>query len=227
MVASSAPDLTDPRYRAAIIDLLGAIGYGEISACERLTEDAGRAPQLADKVALLGLASAQFAKVAPILDQLAALGVEPYEAMEPFRAPIDQFHEYTAPSDWWESLVKAYVGDNLVRDFYREFAVYLDPTTQALITSTLAEDRSEFVVERVRAGIAADHTRAGRLALWGRRIMGEALTQTQRVAAERDALSDVLAGDVLAALDLATIADVFGRITQNHIRRMAALGLEH
>jgi hypothetical protein len=82
-------------------------------------------------------------------------------------------------------------------------------------------------VERVRAGIAADHTRAGRLALWGRRIMGEALTQTQRVAAERDALSDILAGDVLAALDLATIADVFGRITQNHIRRMAALGLEH
>ena len=118
MVASVAPDLTDPHYRAAIVDLLGAVGYGEISACERLTEDAGRAPSLADKLELLQLANAQFAKVNPILDGLRDLGVDPYDAMAPFQEPIDTFHEYTAPADWWESLVKAYVGDNLVRDFY-------------------------------------------------------------------------------------------------------------
>lgn len=227
MVASVAPDLSDPHYRAAIVDLLGAIGYGEISACERLTEDAGRAPSLADKLELLQLANAQFAQVTPILEGLRELGADPYEAMAPFRVPIDTFHEYTAPADWWESLVKAYVGDNLVRDFYREFAVHLDPRTRALITSTLVEDRSEFIVDRVRAGIQADHLIAGRLALWGRRIMGEALTQTQHVAAERDTLSEVLAGDVIGTLDLASIADIFGRITQRHIERMGRLGLEH
>jgi hypothetical protein len=222
-----APDLTDPRYRAAIVDLLGAIGYGEISACERLTEDAGRAPSLADKLELLQLANAQFAKVGPMLDGLRELGADPYAAMAPFQAPIDAFHEHTAPADWWESLVKAYVGDNLVRDFYREFAVHLDPATRSIIEATLVEDRSEFVVDRVRAGIEADHLIAGRLALWGRRIMGEALTQTQHVAAERDTLSEVLAGDVIGTLDLATIADIFGRITQRHIERMGKLGLEH
>lgn len=227
MVASVAPDLTDPRYRAAIVDLLGAIGYGEISACERLTEDAGRAPSLADKLELLQLANAQFAKVGPMLDGLRELGADPYAAMAPFQAPIDAFHEHTAPADWWESLVKAYVGDNLVRDFYREFAVHLDPATRSIIEATLVEDRSEFVVDRVRAGIEADHLIAGRLALWGRRIMGEALTQTQHVAAERDTLSEVLAGDVIGTLDLATIADIFGRITQRHIERMGKLGLEH
>lgn len=227
MVASVAPDLTDPHYRSAIVDLLGAIGYGEISACERLTEDAGRAPSLEDKLELLQLAHAQFAKVRPILDALGDLGVDCYDAMAPFQVPIDTFHEYTAPADWWESLVKAYVGDNLVRDFYREFAVYLDAKTRHVIESTLDEDRSEFVVARVRAGIEADHLIAGRLALWGRRIMGEALTQTQHVAAERDALSDVLAGDVIGNLDLASIADIFGRITQRHIERMGKLGLEH
>jgi hypothetical protein len=222
-----APDLTDPRYRAAIVDLLGAIGYGEISACERLTEDAGRAPTLADKLELLELANAQFANVRPILERLRELGVDPYDAMAPFQAPIDAFHEYTAPADWWESLVKAYVGDNLVRDFYREFAVHLDAQTCAIIESTLVEDRSGFVVDRVRAGIAADHRIAGRLALWGRRIMGEALTQTQHVAAEREALTDVLAGEVIGSLDLGTIAEMFVRITQRHIERMGNLGLEH
>jgi hypothetical protein len=222
-----APDLTDPRYRAAIVDLLGAIGYGEISACERLTEDAGRAPSLADKLELLQLANAQFAKVGPMLEGLRELGVDPYDAMAPFQAPIDAFHEHTAPADWWESLVKAYVGDNLVRDFYREFAVHLDERTRTIIASTLVEDRSEFVVDRVRAGIAADHQIAGRLALWGRRIMGEALTQTQHVAAERDSLSDVLAGEVIGTLDLATIGEIFARLTQHHIERMGNLGLEH
>lgn len=227
MVASVAPDLTDPRYRAAIVDLLGAIGYGEISACERLTEDAGRAPSLADKLELLQLANAQFALVGPMLEGLRELGADPYDAMAPFQAPIEAFHEHTAPADWWESLVKAYVGDNLVRDFYREFAVHLDDTTRSIIETTLVEDRSEFVVDRVRAGIEADPQVAGRLALWGRRIMGEALTQTQHVAAERDTLSEVLAGGVIGTLDLATIADIFGRITQRHVERMSRLGLEH
>ena len=51
-------------------------------------------------------------------------------------------------------------------------------------------------VDRVRAAIAADPRVGGRLALWGRRLMGEALSQAQRVAAERDALSALLAGGV-------------------------------
>ena len=34
--------------------------------------------------------------------------------------------------------------------------------------------------------LAADHRVGGLLALWGRRLMGEALSQAQRVAAERD-----------------------------------------
>ena len=32
--------LQDPEYREAVVDLLGAIAYGEISAFERLAEDA-------------------------------------------------------------------------------------------------------------------------------------------------------------------------------------------
>jgi hypothetical protein len=222
------PDLTDPDYRAAVIDMLGAIGYGEISAFERLTEDASMAPSLEDKVALLGLANAQYATLEPIRARLEAMGEDPYAAMEPFRRPIDDFHHYTAPGDWYESLVKAYVGDNLVRDFYREFAVHLDAETRALIQSTLGDDRSSFVVERVRTGIAADPRLAGRLALWGRRIMGEALAQTQHVAAHRDALSELVAGETsIAGLDLSTIAEMFGRITQRHVERMGALGLAH
>ncbi len=58
--------------------------------------------------------------------------------------------------------------------------------------------------------------------------MGEALSQAQRVVAERDALSTMLVGGVdgmAAGFDLAAVGEMFTRITKAHTKRMAALGL--
>jgi hypothetical protein len=232
-VPAAPPDIDglvafeDPHYRAAVVDLLGAIAYGEISAFERLAEDAKLAPTLEDKVAIATMATAEFGHVGPLRERLVELGADPFAAMAPFRAAIDLFHEHTAPSDWFEGLVKAYVGDGLANDFYREIAAYLDTGTRDLVVATLQEvGHSAFVIDRVRAAIVADHRLGGRLALWGRRLMGEALTQAQRVAAERDALTALLAGGVdRPGLDLAAIGRMFTRITERHTERMAELGL--
>jgi hypothetical protein len=218
----------DPAYRAAVVDLLGVIAYGEISAFERLAEDAKLAPTLEDKVALARMASAEFGKVEPLHQRITELGADPFAAMAPFRVAIDQFHLHTAPADWLEGLVKAFVGDGLANDFYREIAAYLDPATRELVVSSVDdEDHAAFVVERVRETIAADPSTGGRLALWARRLMGEALTQAQRVAADRDALSALLAGGVdRPGLDLAAIGRMFTRLTERHAERMAELGLD-
>ncbi len=233
-MSESAPDgevpvaFQDPVYRAAMVDLLGVIAYGEISAFERLAEDSKLAPSLEDKVALAAMASAEFGKVEPLHQRITELGADPFAAMKPFRVAIDQFHLHTAPSDWLEGLVKAYVGDGLANDFYREIAAYLDPDTRDLVVSSVEdESRAAYLIERVRQTIAADPTTGGRLALWGRRLMGEALTQAQRVAAEREALSALLAGGVdRPGLDLAAIGRMFTRLTERHAERMAELGLD-
>ena len=228
----STPDDTsvafqDRAYREAVVDLLGAIAYGEISAFERLAEDAKLAPTLQDKVAIASMATAEFGHVARLNERLAALGADPFEAMAPFRGPIDRFHEYTAPDDWYEGLIKAYVGDGLANDFYREIAAYLDTDTRDLVVASLQDaGHAAFVVDRVRSAIAADPRLGGRLALWGRRLMGEALTQAQRVVADREPLSALLAGGVdRPGLDLAAIGRMFTRITERHAERMAELGL--
>ena len=121
---------------------------------------------------------------------------------------------HTAPSDYYEGLIKAYVGDGLAADFYREIAAYLDAETREVIISSLEDSgQTAFIVERVRAGIAADHRLGGRLALWGRRLMGEALTQAQRVAGDRDSLTALLAGGVdRPGLDLAALGRMFTRL---------------
>lgn len=217
----------DPNYLAAVVDLLGAIAYGEMSAFERLAEDAKMAPHLEDKAELAAMASREFGHFDSLRDRLAELGSDPYHAMQPFREPIDAFHAHTAPRDWLEGLVKAYVGDGLAADFYREVAAFVDADTRELIIDSLEDSgQAEFVVDRVRKAIEADHRVSGRLALWGRRLMGEALSQGQRVVAERDALSALLSGGVdRPGMDLAAIGRMFARLTERHAERMAALGL--
>lgn len=226
--ADGAGALADPDYRRAIIDLLGGLAYSELSAFERLAEDAAQAPTLPDTAALAAMAAAEFGHFQRLRDRLASLGADPYEAMEPFHEPVDAFHAYTAPSDWLESLIKAYVGDGLAADFYREIATHLDVDTRTLILEVLDDTgHSTFAVEAVLRAIEENPKIAGRLALWARRLMGEALSQAQRVAANRDALTALLVGGVeRPGMDLAAVARMFVRLTETHTRRMETLGLQ-
>ena len=218
----------DPGYAEAVVDLVGAIAYGEISAFDRLAQDARMAPVLDANAELARMASVEYSHFERLCGHLRRIGADPFAAMEPFRAAFDSFHERTASSDWLEGLVTAYVGDGLSADFYAEIAAFLDPETRTVVLESLRDaGSSAFVVERVRAAIAADHRVAGRLALWGRRLMGEALTQAQRVAAERDALTALLTGGVdRPGLDLAAMSRLFTRLTENHTKRMENLGLD-
>ena len=101
-----------------------------------------------------------------------------------------------------------------------------EPVTSYVIASLDDAGQADFAVRHIRQAIADDPKLSGRLALWGRRLMGEALTQAQRVAAERDALTALLAGGVdRPGLDLAAIGRMFTRITERHNERMAEVGL--
>jgi hypothetical protein len=172
------------------------------------------------------MASAEFHHFERLRDRLAEIGEEPTRAMEPFVAAYDGFHKQTAPSDWLEGLVKAYVGDSIASDFYREVAARLDSDSRKLVLAVLDDTgHGGFAVEKVRAAIDADPRVGGRLALWARRLMGEALSQSQRVVADRDALSTMLVGGVADGFDLAEVGKMFSRITEAHTKRMAALGL--
>jgi len=223
-----APDaLADPDYRTAAVELLGVLALAELTAFERMSADAALAPTLRDKAALAEVAVAEFHHFQRLRQRLEEMGVDPEEAMGPFLAPLASFHEHTKPADWLEGLVKAYVGDGIAADFYREAAAYVDEETRALVQEVLADTgHAGCAVDRVRAAIEADPRVAGRLALWGRRLVGEALSQAQRVAAERDELSALIVGGVdRPGADLAEIGRMFARLTENHSKRMAALGL--
>jgi hypothetical protein len=194
-----------------------------MSAFERMAADARMAPDLSDKAALAGMAAAEFQHFRALCDRIREFGVEPEAAMQPFVDPLNTFHDLTSPADWLESLVKAYVGDGIARDFYREVAAYMDPRSRDLVREVLADmGQAAFAVDRVRAAIASQPQLAGRLALWARRLVGEALTQAQRVAVDREAIVRLLSTQ---AADLSELGRLFERIIAAHDERMRSLGL--
>jgi hypothetical protein len=216
-----------PALRGAVVDLLGVLAYGQLTAFSRLAADAESAPDLLDRVSIAELAGRQLAGFDLIAERIQYLGVPVAEAMRPFVGPIDAFHQRTRPANWLEGLVKAYVGDGIAADFYREISAYLDSDTHQLVDRVAATDQAgEVLVKMVRGRIEADPAISGRLALWARRLVAEALSQAQRVAADRDNLTGLLVGSSeLPGADLAELVAIFGRITTSHQGRMSQLGL--
>ena len=141
---------------------------------------------------------------------------------------LSEFHRKTAPRDLLQGLLKAYVGDGIAADFGNEIAAYVDPETRQFLDGVLSDPgRAAFVVPYVQAAIAAEPGSAGRLALWGRRLMGEALAQAQRVAADRPDLAElVVGGPQGTGAGLAEFAAMLQRMTESHSGRMRTLGLE-
>ena len=216
--------VTEEGPAAGVVDLLGLLAYASLVAFFRLSDDAALATSLADKAALARMAVAQFGHFQLLSGQIEAAQADPDAAMQPFVAAIDAFHARTAPSDWLEGLVKAYVGDGIAADFYRTVANVLDPPTRSLVLEVLADTgHAEFATARVREAIEADPRVAGRLALWARRLVGEALGQAQRVAAEREPLARLLAGG--STSQLGAVGRMFAQLADAHAERMAALGL--
>ena len=131
----------------------------------------------------------------------------------------------TAPSTWLEGLVKAYVGDGLAADFYREIAEFVDPSTRALILEVLADSGQRRL--RGPRGAGRDRDRAG-----ARRTARAVGSPAGRRGDQPDPARAGRAGRARPQLlmrrhrgsDRRRRADLTG-ITDQHAERMAALGL--
>ncbi|MBP3044538.1 ferritin-like domain-containing protein [Arthrobacter jiangjiafuii] len=212
-------------YRRFLADLFGVMAYGELSAFERMSSDARFSPTLHDRTVLGALAVREYEHFERVSAHLQELGLDPEEAMRPFQPSVDAFHDRTKPADWFESLMKFYVTDAISDDFYQAVAARLDPETASLVLGLQEAEPTGGVLEaRLQQALADDPRLASRLALWGRRLVGEALTQAQRVLLERAVLGGLLQGTVQGIYE-DEVKMLFAALTRSHSRRMNRLGL--
>jgi tRNA-(MS[2]IO[6]A)-hydroxylase (MiaE)-like len=209
----------------AVVDLLGLVAYGELLAFERMAADARLAPDLDRRVVLSEMAALEIGHYQRLAARLRELGVPPATAMTPYVTALQEYHDSTEPKDWLEALTKAYVGDGIVDDFLREAAALLAEPDRQLVLEVLHGSRyDEFAAVEIRAAIAADPKVANRLSMWARRLVGEGLSQAGRVAAERSALSALIAG---GSDELGSLPAFLRRLTVAHTARMTAVGLNN
>lgn len=226
--SSRAGQQLGEREREGVIDLLGAVAYGTISGFTRLAADSELAHDLRLKTALAGMAVGEFESHELLVGRIRELGADPVAAMSPFVEAFDSFHRRTAPHGLLEGLVKAYIGDGIGYDFFREISRFVDDQSREIIGQASADKgRTDVIIDAVRREIRANRHLAGPLALWGRRLMGEALTQGQVVATERDALVELILGTSHSrpGADLSEMSAIMQRLTDAHSQRMARLGL--
>jgi hypothetical protein len=233
---SSPPTSTDPADDATdsgprgltadhpgVNELFAVLAYGEIAAFYRLTDEARMAPNLHGRISMASMAAAEMGHYELLRDALERRGVDVVAAMSKYVSALENYHRLTMPSTWLEALVKTYVGDALAADLYLEMADGLPDEIADVVRAALSETgHSQFVVAEVRAAVTASGKQRSRLALWARRLFGEAITQTQYVLADHDELVDlVLSG----AGGLGQLNAFFDRLQETHDRRMHELGL--
>jgi hypothetical protein len=208
-------------------ELFSLLAYGEVAAFYRLTDEARMAPDLRGRINMARMAAAEMGHYDVVRDTLEARGVDVLAAMAPYAPALERYHRLTMPSTWLEALVKTYVGDAMAADLYLAIAGSLPEEVAEMVREVLAETgHSQFVVAEVRAAVTASSRQRSRLALWSRRLLGEAITQAQFVLADHDELVDlVLAGADPAGGGLGQLTEFYDRLQRTHDDRMRQLGL--
>jgi 1,2-phenylacetyl-CoA epoxidase catalytic subunit len=227
-VVSRTGSVDGPRPRIAadhpgVDKLFALLAYGEIAAFYRLTDEARMAPDLRGRIAMASMAAAEMTHYELLHDALERRGIDVVAAMSGYASALENYHRLTTPSTWLEALVKAYIGDALAADFYREIADVLPDEVAGVVRAVLSETgHSQFVLAEVRGVVTTSGQQRNRLTLWARRLLGEAITQAQYVLAEHDELSDlVLSGTG----GLGQLGEFFDRLQRTHTERMTELGL--
>ncbi|WP_280949937.1 ferritin-like fold-containing protein [Xylanimonas protaetiae] len=204
--------------RLGLFGLVGAhtVGAPDLDAAHRMMTVAVRVGEQQQELLAIG----------------ASRGVEPVELMRPFVGVLDSFEARTHESTWWEGLLKGVVGHGVSTDLCRLLATGLPAADASVVTAALAYevDEPERVTSVVRAATDADPRLASRLALWGRRVVGESLSLCQELLATRPGLAELArraaaasAGDGEPPAD--AVAWAMGELTAEHTRRMDRMGL--
>jgi hypothetical protein len=135
--------------------------------------------------------------------------------MDPFRSELDDFQKRTQGSDWHEILVTCYLTAGFLTDFFEGLAAGLPEALSERVSRALDVEKGEaLLVEELREAIDASPRLASRLAMWGRRLVGD----TMLIARSSLAIGREAPGED-------RIEPVFTELIAAHTRRMDALGL--
>ena len=212
MSSSPVPLLTDPEQ---VVGALGLLAASRVTTFGWLATCSARAPGAEQRIGFARVAADQLGTEAELEAAARRHGGDLVAAAEPHLELFAGIGQRTRPADWWERLVRTVVAGGMVQDLGAEVARGLPEELYAHLM--LEADFVEFVVAAMGSVTAGSPALEARLALWGRRVAGEALSMVG------PALSTVTVGN---GHDLTGLAgSVVATLSAQHAHRMERLGL--
>lgn len=198
------------------MEFLGRAAYVQLTLFENLSRAISTAPTTAAKAEIGRAAELSISKHRALADEVTRVGGSPAEAMEPYTAGVDQFERATRGADWFETLMTCYLSAGFLDDFFIRIAAGLPADASKRIAAIYAAGSAEDVLAtQLQAAIDANPRLASRLAMWGRRLLGD----TMLVARSALTFSENHQSDELR------VEPVFTELVAAHTRRMDGLGL--
>lgn len=194
---------------------LGQAAYLELSLFEGLGRAAASAPHVRAQRVTARVAGSTLDRHRGLLAEIERTGGDPTASMEPHRDSVDAFRRRTEGADWHEAILASYVAAGLLNDVFVRLAAGLSADHRDRIVRVLeAGDDESTIVAELSAAIDDDPRLASRLALWGRRLVGDTLLVARAaISASHESADDE------------RLEPVFTELVAAHTRRMDALGL--
>lgn len=194
---------------------LGQLGYLTLVLFENLSRAVILAPTTEAKTTLSRATAEVLEAHEGLITEMRGAGIDPVAAMDPFRHDLDDFRRRTQGADWPETLVTCYLTGGFLTDFFTGLAAGLPSGLSQRVSLLLDIDKGQdALVAELRASIEASPRLASRLAMWGRRLVGD----TMLVARSSLSIGGELPGEE-------RIEPVFTELISAHTRRMDVLGL--
>lgn len=196
-----------------LLPYLGQAAYLQLESFQTLSRVAAEADRLDVREAVATAAGHALSKHQGVVAEIRRRGEDPAAAMKPFADEIEGFSAVLVGADWRETLLAALVAGGLLDDFFIRLTAGLGDVGPRIAQLLGSESGQEAVLDVLRAEIEADPRLSSRLAMWGRRLVGDTLLVA------RSALH------LSSATDEERVEPIFTELIAAHTRRMDALGL--
>ncbi|MHB8681045.1 MAG: ferritin-like fold-containing protein [Acidimicrobiales bacterium] len=200
----------------AMIQVLGAIAYGEQKAHDKAVERAELAADETERLMWRTIAAEELRHHKGFVRRLRALGADPERAMRPYRSSLDQFHAQAPDADPVRAAVRDLLGEGIASDLLQWLRLVADEETAAFVDTVIADEvgHEERAAAEVRALMArvSDGPRRGAEA--GRDMLLRMLSSGRHTGLP-----------FVAFLRLGRGHELLGMLAAGYARRLRLLGI--
>ncbi len=191
----------------------GAAIYAALAELERLAALLPLAPGLADRMGVAEVIAQRHERYRELLGRFGEAG-DPQSAMAAAAPALDDARRRVESTDWWEALAATLLGAALTDELFEILvggpsgaAVAAEPERAGEASAGVDANADEaWATRRLRAALAEDAMLAARIAMWGRRLVGEAIVLAREFGGER-------------------YPELADKLSVSHARRLENLGL--